>query len=72
MSQKVTVFLFNSKNYRKYYHILQLVAAENTQESSCLLQLLESKNLKEREFAPFKSGMCVYVHVYMFVLNIVL
>ncbi|XP_075268761.1 consortin isoform X1 [Opisthocomus hoazin] len=38
----------------------KLVAAENTQESSCLLQLLESKNLKEREFAPFKSGTETY------------
>ncbi|NXS62538.1 CNST protein, partial [Brachypteracias leptosomus] len=34
----------------------QLVAAENTWESSYLLQLMESKNLKEREAAAFKSG----------------
>ncbi|NWS10690.1 CNST protein, partial [Pachyramphus minor] len=44
-----------SKNYMKYYHILQLLAAENTWETS-LPQLMESKNLKEREAAAFKSG----------------
>ncbi|NXV99656.1 CNST protein, partial [Fregetta grallaria] len=45
-----------SSHQQKYYHILQLVAAENTRESGCLLQLMESKNLKEREAAAFKSG----------------
>ncbi|NXE78463.1 CNST protein, partial [Cochlearius cochlearius] len=45
-----------SSHQQKYYHILQLVAAENTWESSCLLQLMESKNLKEKEAAAFKSG----------------
>ncbi|NXT80240.1 CNST protein, partial [Zapornia atra] len=34
----------------------KLVAAENAWESSCLLQLTESKHLKEREAAAFKSG----------------
>ncbi|NXO52390.1 CNST protein, partial [Aramus guarauna] len=34
----------------------KLVAAENTWESGCLLQSMESKNLKEREAAAFKSG----------------
>ncbi|KFZ48342.1 Consortin, partial [Podiceps cristatus] len=34
----------------------KLVAAENTWESGCLLQLMESKYLKEREAAAFKSG----------------
>ncbi|XP_075352147.1 consortin isoform X1 [Mycteria americana] len=34
----------------------KLVAAENTLESGCLLQLMKSKNLKEREAAAFKSG----------------
>uniref|UniRef100_A0A8C0F8M8 Consortin, connexin sorting protein n=1 Tax=Bubo bubo TaxID=30461 RepID=A0A8C0F8M8_BUBBB len=34
----------------------KLVAAENTGESGCLLQLMESKNLKESEPAAFKSG----------------
>ncbi|XP_010287356.1 PREDICTED: consortin [Phaethon lepturus] len=34
----------------------KLVAAENTWESGCLLQLMESKNLKERAAAAFKSG----------------
>ncbi|XP_026699872.1 consortin [Athene cunicularia] len=34
----------------------KLVAAENTWESGCLLQLMESKNLKENEAAAFKSG----------------
>lgn len=63
MSQKVTVVLFNSKNYRKYYHILQLVAAESTWESGCLHQLMESKNLNEREAAAFKSGMCVCMYM---------
>lgn len=65
MSQKVTAFLFKSKNYRQYYHILQLVAAENTWESSCLPQLMESRNLKEREAIAFKSGMCVYTCAYI-------
>uniref|UniRef100_A0A8C8E520 Consortin, connexin sorting protein n=1 Tax=Otus sunia TaxID=257818 RepID=A0A8C8E520_9STRI len=34
----------------------KLAAAENTWESGCLLQLTESKNLKESEPAAFKSG----------------
>ncbi|NXV14689.1 CNST protein, partial [Cepphus grylle] len=34
----------------------KLVAAENTWESGCLLQLMESKNVKESETAAFKSG----------------
>ncbi|NXX77638.1 CNST protein, partial [Urocolius indicus] len=34
----------------------KLVAAENTWKNDCLLQLMESKNLKEREAAAFKSG----------------
>ncbi|XP_067149421.1 consortin isoform X1 [Apteryx mantelli] len=34
----------------------KLVAAENTWESSCFLQLMGSENLKEREAATFKSG----------------
>ncbi|NXG82371.1 CNST protein, partial [Stercorarius parasiticus] len=34
----------------------KLVAAESTWESGCLLQLMESKNLKESETAAFKSG----------------
>ncbi|KAM9273230.1 consortin isoform 1-T4 [Cariama cristata] len=34
----------------------KLVAAENTRESDCLLQLMESKNLKEREAAALESG----------------
>ncbi|KAM9298113.1 consortin isoform 1-T3 [Morus bassanus] len=34
----------------------KLVAAENTWESGCLLQLMESKNLKEGDAAAFKSG----------------
>ncbi|NWI77616.1 CNST protein, partial [Dryoscopus gambensis] len=34
----------------------KLVAAENTWESSCLPQLMESRNLKEREDTAFKSG----------------
>ncbi|NXU70201.1 CNST protein, partial [Oreotrochilus melanogaster] len=34
----------------------KLVAAENTWERSCLLQLMESENLKEREATAFKSG----------------
>ncbi|KAM6406871.1 consortin isoform 1-T2 [Pluvialis apricaria] len=46
-----------SSHQQKYYHIFQLVAAENTWESSCLLQLMESKHLKERETAAFKSGI---------------
>ncbi|NXG03252.1 CNST protein, partial [Sakesphorus luctuosus] len=45
-----------SSHLQKYYHILQLVAAENTWESTSLPQLMESKNLKEREAAAFKSG----------------
>ncbi|NXX60091.1 CNST protein, partial [Scopus umbretta] len=45
-----------SSHQQKYYCILQLVAAENTRESSCSLRLMESKNLKEREAAAFKSG----------------
>ncbi|NXE10429.1 CNST protein, partial [Lophotis ruficrista] len=45
-----------SSHQQKYYHILQLVAGENTWESGCLLQLMESKNLKEREAAASKSG----------------
>ncbi|NWW21905.1 CNST protein, partial [Falcunculus frontatus] len=45
-----------SSHQQQYYHILQLVAAENTWESSCLPQLMESRNLKEREAAAFKSG----------------
>ncbi|NXY59424.1 CNST protein, partial [Callaeas wilsoni] len=34
----------------------KLVAAENTWESSCLPQLMESRNVKEREATAFKSG----------------
>ncbi|XP_074945452.1 consortin isoform X1 [Phalacrocorax aristotelis] len=34
----------------------KLVAAEKKWESGCLLQLMESKNLKERGAAAFKSG----------------
>ncbi|KAM9608483.1 consortin isoform 1-T8 [Morphnus guianensis] len=34
----------------------KLVAAEGTWESGCLHQLMESKNLNEREAAAFKSG----------------
>ncbi|NXW58287.1 CNST protein, partial [Eurystomus gularis] len=34
----------------------KLVAAENTWESGYLLHLMESKNLKEKEAAAFKSG----------------
>ncbi|NXG81071.1 CNST protein, partial [Baryphthengus martii] len=45
-----------SSHQQKYYHILQLVAAENTWESGYLLQLMESRHLKEREAAAFKSG----------------
>ncbi|NXN66259.1 CNST protein, partial [Himantopus himantopus] len=45
-----------ASHQQKYYHIFQLVAAENTWESSCLLQLMESKHLKERKTAAFKSG----------------
>ncbi|NWQ70332.1 CNST protein, partial [Neopipo cinnamomea] len=45
-----------SLHLQKNYHILQLLAAENTWESGCLPQLVESKNLKEREAAAFKSG----------------
>ncbi|NXW21560.1 CNST protein, partial [Circaetus pectoralis] len=45
-----------SSHQQKYYHILQLVAAESTWESGCLHQLMESKNLNEREAAAFKSG----------------
>ncbi|KAF1642037.1 Consortin, partial [Eudyptes chrysocome] len=45
-----------SSHQQKYFHILQLVTAENTWESGCLLQLMESKNSKEKEAAAFKSG----------------
>ncbi|NXE88935.1 CNST protein, partial [Menura novaehollandiae] len=45
-----------SSHQQKSYHILQLVSAENTWESGCLPQLMESKNLKEREATAFKSG----------------
>ncbi|NXP74556.1 CNST protein, partial [Ramphastos sulfuratus] len=45
-----------SSHQQKCYHILQLVAAENTWESSYLLQLTESKNLKERQAPVLKSG----------------
>ncbi|NWI64078.1 CNST protein, partial [Todus mexicanus] len=45
-----------SSHQQKCYHILQLVAAENTWESGYLLQLMESKNSKEREAAALKSG----------------
>ncbi|NXC57659.1 CNST protein, partial [Aleadryas rufinucha] len=45
-----------SSHQQKYYHILQLVAADNTWERSCLPQLMESRNLKEREATAFKSG----------------
>ncbi|XP_010390050.2 consortin isoform X1 [Corvus cornix cornix] len=38
----------------------KLVAAENTWESSCLSQLMESRNLKEREATAFKSGTETY------------
>ncbi|NXQ16953.1 CNST protein, partial [Peucedramus taeniatus] len=38
----------------------KLVAAENTWESSCLLQLMESRTLKEREATAFKSGTETY------------
>ncbi|NXF22462.1 CNST protein, partial [Rhodinocichla rosea] len=34
----------------------KLVAAENTWESSCLPQIMESRTLKEREATAFKSG----------------
>ncbi|NXK42641.1 CNST protein, partial [Piprites chloris] len=34
----------------------KLLTAENTWESSCLPQLMESKNLKEQEAADFQSG----------------
>ncbi|NXK22146.1 CNST protein, partial [Arenaria interpres] len=34
----------------------KLVAAENSWKSGCLLQLMESKNLKEGETAAFESG----------------
>ncbi|NXG27375.1 CNST protein, partial [Dromaius novaehollandiae] len=47
-----------SSHQQIYYCILQLVAAENTWESSCFLQLMGSENLKEREAAAFKSGTC--------------
>ncbi|NWX43631.1 CNST protein, partial [Steatornis caripensis] len=49
-----------SSHQQKYCHILQLVAAENTRESSCLLPLMESENLKEGEAAAFKSGTETY------------
>ncbi|NXH92351.1 CNST protein, partial [Edolisoma coerulescens] len=45
-----------SSHQQQYYHILQLVAAENTWESSCLPQLMEYRNVKEREATAFKSG----------------
>ncbi|NXG57109.1 CNST protein, partial [Hemiprocne comata] len=45
-----------SSHQQKSYHILQLVAAENTWESGCLLQLMESENLKQREATAFKPG----------------
>ncbi|NWT00483.1 CNST protein, partial [Mionectes macconnelli] len=45
-----------SLHLQKNYHMLQLLAAENTWESGCLPQLMECKNLKEREAAAFKSG----------------
>ncbi|NXW90759.1 CNST protein, partial [Alopecoenas beccarii] len=45
-----------SSHQQKYSHILQLVAAKNTWESSCLLQLMESKNVTEGEAAALKSG----------------
>ncbi|NXU41135.1 CNST protein, partial [Drymodes brunneopygia] len=45
-----------SSHQQQYYHILQLVAAENTWESSCLPQFMASRNLKEREATAFKSG----------------
>ncbi|NWS70140.1 CNST protein, partial [Crotophaga sulcirostris] len=45
-----------SSHQQKYYHVLQIVAAENACESSCLLQLMESKKLEEREATAFKSG----------------
>ncbi|KAM6280146.1 consortin [Porphyrio hochstetteri] len=45
-----------SSHQQKYCHILQLVAAENAWEGGCLHQLMESKHLKEREAAAFKSG----------------
>ncbi|NXD17217.1 CNST protein, partial [Nothocercus nigrocapillus] len=45
-----------SSHQQKYCFILQLVAAENTWESSRFLQLMESESLKEREAAAFKSG----------------
>ncbi|NXT60475.1 CNST protein, partial [Chaetops frenatus] len=45
-----------SSHQQQYYHILQLVAAENTWERSCLPQLMESRNLKEVEATAFKSG----------------
>ncbi|KFU94880.1 Consortin, partial [Chaetura pelagica] len=45
-----------SSHQQKYYHILQLIAAENTWERVCLLQLMESENLKGREATAFKPG----------------
>ncbi|NXJ85554.1 CNST protein, partial [Trogon melanurus] len=45
-----------SSHQQKYYHILQLVAAENAWGSGYLLQIMESKNSKKREAAAFKSG----------------
>ncbi|NXA58867.1 CNST protein, partial [Mohoua ochrocephala] len=45
-----------SSHQQKYYHILQLVAAEDTWQSSCSPQLMESRNLKEGETTAFKSG----------------
>ncbi|NXD79991.1 CNST protein, partial [Halcyon senegalensis] len=46
-----------SSHQQKCYHVLQLVAAENTWECSYLLQLMESKKIKEGEAAAFKSGI---------------
>lgn len=65
MFQKVIVFLFKPKNYRKYRHILQPVVAENTSESGCLLKLIGSENVKEGEAAAFKSGMCVCLYMHL-------
>ncbi|NWI86042.1 CNST protein, partial [Pitta sordida] len=45
-----------SSHLQPQAHKNKLVAAENTWESSYLPQLMESKKLKEREAAAFKSG----------------
>ncbi|NWI20977.1 CNST protein, partial [Crypturellus soui] len=45
-----------SSHQQKYCFILQLVAAENTRESSCFLGLMGSESLKESEATAFKSG----------------